>query len=349
MENTFIQDFDAGKSQADLYRDNELFSGTCIRPDNIQSVSNIRPFIKSVASHQHKQARMGSAQSIIVLGLDSLKYTFAKATLHPDRMLPLTSVFPSTSVCAWTWALTGQSPEVSKMVSPIFYAKEINDMYITLNDTYGHDGDWRSDEAGVQQFSIRKLDNFFTDLNQLGFETVCINGFYAYKTSRWSQALLKDAGRVEKSKSDWNKIIMSPDKIVESIIEDVTNAINSRDPNKNLFVWSLVDIDSYIHVFGYSDELVKALSVLEEFIQDLASQGHLVISFADHGQTPQKYSSLTEDWHKIIGTDYCRYQPAGAGRARWSYPKPGNETFVFERTKEILGDNAAVIHRDELD
>lgn len=115
-----------------------------------------------------------------------------------------------------------------------------------------------------------------------------------------------------------------------------------------MFVWSLIDFDSYIHVHGYSHELARALNVLSDFFQDLAQKGHLVITFADHGQTQQKYSPLTEEWHKIIGTNHCRNQAGGAGRARWAYPTPKNETFVFEKTKEILGDNALVLHRDDL-
>lgn len=348
MSNTFVYDFDQAKSYEALCTENKIFSGTCIRPDNVQSISRIRQFIKSVASKKHKQATLGSSESIILLGFDSIKYGFAKQTLNPDLMVPLTSVFPSTSVCAWTWALTGQPPEISRIIAPAFYAKEIGDMYVTLDDTYGHNGNWKSDKEGARRFPVLELDNFFTDINKLGFETVCINGVYAYTFSRWSQALLKDAGRVEQSKSDWNKIFTSPAQIAQSIIEDVNNAISTRDTKKPLFVWSLIDFDSYIHVHGYSHELARALNVLSDFFQDLAQKGHLVITFADHGQTQQKYSPLTEEWHKIIGTNHCRNQAGGAGRARWAYPTPKNETFVFEKTKEILGDNALVLHRDDL-
>lgn len=348
VQNSFVYNFDFARSLEQIRCENMLFSDRCLRPDRVQSISNIRRFVESIATHQHKQLELGAAESIILLGLDSIKYDYAMRTFSPSWILPLTSVFPSTSVCAWTSAFTGAPAEISRMVSPIFYAAEIRDMYITLNDSYGHEGSWKFDEKGVKRFPVHRLDNIFTDMNRIGYETVCINGVYASTISRWSQALLKDAERVAVSISDWDSIEMNPGNIVDTIIDDIQHAIAFRDPSRRLFAWYLVNLDSYIHVHGYSNELTGALKKLDVFINELASAGHLVISFADHGQTRQKYSGLTDQWNRLIGSKYCRHQAGGAGRARWCYPKAKYESLVFEETKDLFGESAIVFHRDEL-
>lgn len=344
----FISDFENAKSYEQLISDNTIFSRSCIRPDPIQSISSIRKFIYSIATQKHHQIEIRNAESILLFGLDSIGYRFAKSVFAPDHSLPLTSVFPSTSVCAWTYAFTGYPPEITRMISPIFYCNEIDDMYITLTDTYGRDGHWKNDLEGAEKFPIPHLDNIFSDLNPQEFDTVCINGAYAYSFSRWSNALLYDARKVYKSSSDWNQIALSPEKIVAAIIEDVTVSIRERRNSRKLFTWYLVELDSYVHVHGYSRELELALTRLDSFFRDLSSNGHLVIMFADHGQVPQVFSPQTEKWHDVIGKEFCRYQPAGAGRTRWCYPRPKFESFVFERSREILGENAIILHRDEI-
>jgi hypothetical protein len=342
-------DLEKIKTRNVLVRDNMIFSGRGVRPDARQSVANIRPFVRSIAANAHPQISMGDQKSIVLVGLDSIKYSFAEQIFRPDHMVCMTSVFPSTSIRVWPSALTGYSPETFGSVGPVFYAKEIDALYNALDDSYRIQGPFVVDPQVTGKHPIGSKDNLFSDLNVLGFQTVCINGFYAHKQSRWSQAMQENAGRYVTSKYDWRKITMQPDQIVASIREDVSEALTSRNKGLNALVWTLSDIDCYVHEHGYSDNLKTALGELDSFFRDLASDGHLVIAFADHGQVPQVISTFTEGWDKIHSDENCRRPSGGAGRVRWSYPRAGREQALKGEIEGLLGDTAAVIWRDDLE
>lgn len=349
MTNHRILDLTALKSRDDLVVANSIFDGRGVRPDAVQSVASIRPFVHAIAAGTHPQVKLGKAESLVLVGLDSIKYDFAKGIFSPDSLNCLTSVFPSTSICAWPSAVTGKSPEEFRSIGPVFYAKEIDALYNALDDSYRTTGDFIVNPKVTNKYPMGSNDTMFTDLEAQGFQTVCINGFYAQKISRWSQGTQKDAGRIDKSKSDWSQIVMQPDLIVDSIIEDVGNALAARDPKRRSFVWNLVDIDCYIHEHGYTDNLQQALTRLNSYFGQLASEGHTVVAFADHGQVPQKISSYTEGWNRIHTDEICRMPSGGAGRVRWSYPRPGKEDELKKKIQTLLGDSAAVIRRDELE
>lgn len=190
---------------------------------------------------------------------------------------------------------------------------------------------------------------FFTDLNQIGFKTICINGYFSYKISRWSQSLLKDAQRIDVSSSDWSRITLSAEDVSLSIVEDITKALSSSGSAKdNKFIWNLANYDHYVHRFGYTSNLITALKSVDNFFRDLANEGHLVIAFSDHGQVPQKHSQFMESWDELHNTSVCVREAGGAGRVRWSYPRLGQEAHLQQALQELLGENAAVIRRSDL-
>ncbi len=349
MNNPKILDLAALKSKDRLAKANSIFDGRGIRPDAVQSITSIRPFIHAIATGTHPQVKLGKAESLILIGLDSIKFDFANEIFTPDSLSCLTSVFPSTSICAWPSAVTGKSPEEFRSIGPVFYAREIDALYNALDDSYRTTSDFIVDPRVTNKYPMGSDDTVFTDLEGQGFQTVCINGFYAQKISRWSQGIQKDAGRIDISKSDWGQIVMRPDLIVNSIIEDVGNALSARHKGSKSFVWNLVDIDCYIHEHGYTGELKSALTRLNSYFGQLAAEGHTVVAFADHGQVPQKISSYTEGWNKIHTDEVVRMPSGGAGRVRWSYPHAGKEEELKEKIQALLGDSAMVIHRDELE
>ncbi len=349
MSNPKTLDLAALKSKEDLVKANIIFDGRGVRPDAVQSVGSIRPFVQAIAAGTHPQVKLGKAESLVLVGLDSIKFDFAKEIFTPSSLSCLTSVFPSTSICAWPSAVTGKSPEDFRSIGPVFYAREIDALYNALDDSYRTTGDFIVDPRVTNKYPMGSNDTMFTDLEGQGFQTVCINGFYAQKISRWSQGTQKDAGRIDISKSDWGQIVMQPDLIVDSIIEDVGNALAARSKGSKSFVWNLVDIDCYIHEHGYTGELKTALTRLNGYFGQLAAEGHTVVAFADHGQVPQKISTYTEGWNKIHTDDVVRMPSGGAGRVRWSYPREGKEDYLQQQLQSLLGESAMVIRRDELD
>ncbi len=349
MTETFSFDLEKVRTRNALIHANSIFSGRGVRPDAHQSVTNIRPFVRAVAAGSHPQISVGEKKSIVLIGLDSIKHSFAEKVFKPDHLVCMTSVFPSTSIRVWPTALTGYSPETFGSVGPVFYAKEIDALYNALDDSYRVQESFVVDPKVTDQHPIGSKDNLFSDLNVLGFQTVCINGFYAHKKSRWSQAMQENAGRYVTSKYDWRNITMQPDLIVASIREDVSEALTSMNKGQNALVWTLSDIDCYVHEHGYSDNLKTALDELDGFFRELANNGHLVIAFADHGQVPQVVSTFTEGWDNIHSDENCRRPSGGAGRVRWSYPRPGHEQALKEQIEGLLGDTAAVIWRADLE
>jgi predicted AlkP superfamily phosphohydrolase/phosphomutase len=50
----------------------------------------------------------GVGESVVVMAFDGLGYDLASDVFSPDRLVPLTTTFPSTFVTAWATALTGR-------------------------------------------------------------------------------------------------------------------------------------------------------------------------------------------------------------------------------------------------
>jgi Type I phosphodiesterase / nucleotide pyrophosphatase len=57
---------------------------------------------------------------LVVLAVDAIPYRLAKALWSPDWLIPLASVFPSTSSVAWPCIVSGQGPETTGVPGVVY-------------------------------------------------------------------------------------------------------------------------------------------------------------------------------------------------------------------------------------
>lgn len=332
-----------------LLKSIKILNGKGTHPHPTQSIKKLKSFLLEVASNQSHMVKQGKQKSTLVIGLDSISYKLAQKVFTPNILIPLSSTFPSTSVCCWVEVITGLSMETTKLPGPVFFAPEINRMYNSLSDTVEVNGEWVLDFPDKNKVAIGNWSTIFHDLS-LTHETVAINGYFSLKKSRWSQALNEGAEKIYSTKANWDKIIFDPLKIIRSVIEDIEEALLKRDQKRPFFLWTLVNTDSYIHFNGYNQALYSALKLLDITCQDLAEKGHTVIICSDHGQVPNIADrELGRAWDSLHSSKLCRLPVGGAGRVRWSYPYSKAEDLLLEKTIKLLGSEAIVLHRDDLE
>lgn len=343
-----FQTFENSLDYQKLVLNMSCFNGKGLRPHPTQSIRQLRNFLNDVAFDRSPLISKGSQESIIVIGLDAISYSVAREMFTPNTMLPISSIFPSTSVCCWAAAMTGLSVEDSGLPGPVFYAPEIKRMYNCLDDIVEVNGKWVSDFSEAHKVSFGEWETIFHDLSQT-HETVAVNGYFSIDSHRWSRGIMRGAERTDISNADWSKITSQPDKIAKSVVNDIENTLSKRDRNRPLFVWSLVNTDHYIHLNGYNESLRKALKLINEAFHEWSDQGHSVIMYADHGQVSNVANKeMGRAWDSLHSPEMCRLTSGGAGRVRWSYPHSHKEDAFANRLSNILGDEAIVLHRDEL-
>jgi len=343
-----VSTFENFSSYEELLTHMRCFDGKGLRPHLSQSIKQLRSFLNDVAFDRSALVCKGEQESIIVVGLDAISYQVAQGIFTPNILLPLSSIFPSTSVCCWAAAMTGLSVEASGLPGPVFYAPEIGHMYNCLDDIVEINGKWVSDFSDAHKVSFGEWKTIFHDLNPI-YETVAVNGYFSWDSHRWSRGIMRGAERIDVSKADWSKITSQPDEIAKSVIEDIENTLAKRDNNRPLFIWSLVNTDHYIHLNGYDATLCSSLKLIDAAFRKWADHGHTVIMYADHGQVSNiSNQEMSKAWDSLHSPETCRLTTGGAGRVRWSYPHPHKEDALASKLSSILGNEAIVLHRDEL-
>jgi len=341
--------FDKTLTPDQLFERNAVFNKSGMRPDAQQNLVHLRKFIGQIASGKHPDYQLGSKQSIIAVGIDSLNYGFAKNNLTPDDLYCVSTIFPSTSSCCWIASITGKGPEESGVSGVVFYSEELESMYITHLDKVQQGKEWVAHPESDAKLPIGNWDSVFLDLNAMGYKTVCLDGFFAYKITRWSQGLHRHAQHVVKSSGAWLDILMGCDEMVDSLEKDLKDGIKRFVTGEPVFMWNLFNFDRYIHHRGFTDELGSAVRRMDSMFHEMAQQGHLVIVYADHGQTPHiSVHSQGEEWDALHDSPQHRLPFGGAGRVRWSYPVAGHEDRVARELQDLVGENGVVVHRDEL-
>lgn len=330
-----------------LIREQSCFNGIGIKPSEKQSIQNLKNIFVSIIKGESNLAKLGKQNSLIVLGLDAISYNVAKNCFTPTTIFPLTSTFPTTSVTAWTTTVSGLSPSLHNLPGVVYFAPEINKMYNCLDNAILIGNEWKTNYINSKRIRYGKYETFFNLINKFA-ETVVIDGYFSYDIARWSSCLIQGASKVQKSKSDWSTITFSPNKIIDSIIEDVEFALITRNQSKKLFLWSLVNTDHYIHVNGYSEELNAQLERLNQKILQWNENGHTVIIHSDHGQVKNFSDKKLEDcWNYITSEELSNFC-GGAGRTRWIYPKKNCETKLVDKLEKEFGNLIKIIHKNEL-
>lgn len=317
-----------------------------LRPDPEQGLTAVRRLLKRGWDGEGGPVRLGRAESVLVLGLDAISYELAARLWSPDSLVPLTSTFPSTSVVAWLSTMTGLGVEGHEVPGVVYYEGGAGGLFHCFRDFVLESGwDW-SKTVPASAVRFGPWPTFFDDAR--GAERVAHAGDLVNWAGRWCDAILHGA-EVRNPRVDWAEIRFDPGRIIEWAVGEVEATVRGRRRGLPLLSFTMLNFDDYVHFHGYPRALEDALVRLEESVLRWKREGHTVVAVSDHGMIPNRVAPAVFDaWEEINGPRLCLRPVGGAGRVRWSYPRPGKEAEVHGRLAELLGGNALVVRRDEL-
>jgi len=281
--------------------------------------------------------RWRSTTTLVVLALDGINDSVARAAWSQARVETLTSTFPTTSVTAWLTAATGLAPAEHGVLGVVYYLPETGSCFHVFLDQ----------ALGPGELPARRMTDaptFFEQAGDAGVRCLANPGELASWPSAWTDTILRGAERVA-SPTDWTALRHDPLGAAEAAVRETEAALG---PGPRL-VWTFVNFDDYLHRRGYDEPIHEALARLEQAAAEWAAAGHAVVAYADHGLV----ESMSDDearraWTEVTGPELCRYPAGGAGRVRWAYPRSGKEDEVAEAVTAILDGRGIVTRREEL-
>ena len=279
-------------------------------------------------------------ERVVFLILDGLGYVHLRELLRrfPDlylhrlvergAFLPITSVFPSTTVSALTSFSTGRTPQEHGMMGYRLYLEEIgavtNMVHLaTVESPRAHS----AVEAGLDLETFLDLPTLYEQLAASGVEThVLLNRGIA--NSGLSQLLYRGATRIHPM-VDFADMLVSTRHILRSAQGKVFLSL----------YWS--GTDTIAHTYGpFTEEFVAELrsvdGALEREWQDQLD-GTLLILSSDHGfvaMEPEDYYQLSA----MVSRRYLVRLPAGEPRASYLFVRDGQMRALAEFATERFGD-----------
>ena len=136
-----------------------------------------------------------STGTVVVLALDGINDTVARASWSQARVETLTSTFPTTSVTAWLTAATGLEPAEHGVLGVVYYLPEAGTCFHVFLD------------QGLEPVELppRRMTDaptFFERARDEGVRCLANPGELANWPSAWTDAILRGAERVP-SPTDW--------------------------------------------------------------------------------------------------------------------------------------------------
>jgi hypothetical protein len=257
--------------------------------------------------------------------------------IEQGRLLPLTSVFPPTTVSALTSFSTGRTPQEHKMVGYRLYLEEIDTVtnmvrMATLEDP-------KRDSAikvGLDLKKLLDLPTVYEQLAALGVEThVLLNRGIA--GSGLSQLLYRGAARIHPT-VDFTDMLVAARRILRSAQGEVFLTL----------YWS--GTDTIAHTYGpfteeFAAELRSVDGALErEWGNELG--GTLLILSSDHGfvgMEKEDYYQLSEG----VSRRHLVRLPVGEPRASYLFVREGQMRAMAEFATERFGDGLVCLDAGE--
>jgi Type I phosphodiesterase / nucleotide pyrophosphatase len=290
-----------------------------------------------------------------VLGFDGLTLECADSTWTSARMHCLTSTFPSTSVTAWTTALTGAEPSEHLGMGMVYRIPRLNRVaHVVANrpvgfqSAYEDDGPppWSDDEVISPQTTV------FECARARGIRCVVLGREMDRIPGPWTATLFRGAERAvlnAEQKGTYHGNITDAAGFADALVAEIDAVSASRCSADRLLLWAYVNLDDHIHLQGYDLTIKHVLIALESAARRWAALGWTVLAHSDHGQTPcNPDAQLVAAWRGVDSPSYCRLPSGGAGRVRWLYPRPGMQGRIIDLLSDRLGDHAVIATADEI-
>jgi hypothetical protein len=289
-----------------------------------------------------------SSRGVIVLAADGLGRPPALAATRHGSVEVLRSTFPSTSVTAWTSALTGVEPGEHGLLGTVFRVPEADLVVDAVEGrvySWTDAADWRDHTIKPRTLFERAAAEGDGHGDRGGIRTVVVGREFDGVRGAWPQTLFRGATRVHTSQ---DRLPVAAASVARSVISQVDDLLD-RSPAPRLLLWVYVNVDEHIHRNGNDDELLDSVRLLDEAAHGWADAGWIVVLHADHGHTEVVHDpDARRLWASVDSPANCRLPSGGAGRVRWLYPRPDTAEHIAATLRAELGECAMVTTPAEL-
>jgi len=285
-------------------------------------------------------------EKVLLLVLDGVGYYHLRRLLadYPDlnlhrlidsgAMIPVTSVFPPTTVSALTTYSTGLTPQEHGMVGYRLYLRETaaitNMIRLSL---LGNDKGDSALAAGIDVKTFLGLPTLYAHLRHIGVESHILLGKYIAKSGLSS--LLYDGNATLHPVVNFSDMLVSARRILR------------RAKGRTFLSLYWGGTDAIAHTYGpWTDEFTAELrsidTLLGRELLDKVGDTLFIIS-ADHGFVPMRES----DYHEISHIPELEHglllPPVGEPRASYLYLRGGSRKRVQEAIEEYLSGGLVAI------
>jgi hypothetical protein len=274
-----------------------------------------------------------SPRGVIVLATDGLGWASAMAAIRHGSADILLSSFPSTSVTAWTSALTGANSGDHGLVGTMF---RLPGKDLVVNVLEGQARSW-TDAVPWADHPFRSA-TLFDRAAEDGVRSVVIGREFDGLRGPWPDLLFHGAQRVLSVPHD---LPAEATSVARSVVAQVNDFLSRS--SAPLLLWVYVNLDNHIHRRGNDDALLRSVQYLGQAALTWADDGWTVVMHSDHGHTEVVRDPDSERlWNSVDQPGNCRLPSGGAGRVRWLYPKPEKADVIAATLRSELGGCALV-------
>ncbi len=304
-----------------------MFNDNFLSIDELKQATKI-PGIDGFRSHQFQSLHIiptvidkllekNKGKGLVILAIDGIRYDIMQqvvGTHYKDKVIPLTSTFPSTSTVAWLTSCTGLMPHQHTIPGVVFLDEHSKTMMNCILQNHGHPTHINTEHVYERE---NLKSSIFYRLKLKKYITKTFIGALQNYDCPWKDILLHNSDIVYPTKNLLESNL-NPLKMYKLFSAEMDAYIKH---NAFDLIWSFVDLDSYIHLNGYTASLMETLYNFTLYINDLVSRGYSVLLYSDHGLTENINDKKTLDsWDDICSNIQMSHSPGGAGRVRWLYP-----------------------------
>ncbi|MFC5215365.1 alkaline phosphatase family protein [Streptomyces coerulescens] len=274
---------------------------------------------------------------VVVLALDGVNLSAARACWHSARTRLMRSVAPTTSSACWLSALSGLDVADHAVPGVVFSDPSGDGGLVNFLDHRGPD-------------LTPVSDNVFSDAARLGRAPLAVLGDMEHYVCSWRDALLAHARPVTGHRFYTEHGTYRPRpaaEVAERIRTAIDETLARHGTRQPCLLWCYVEVDQHVHRSGYDDHTTEVLTALGEFAADLTTRDVLVVAHADHGLVPTRHDPALAGLLDDLGQRHG-FAMGGAGRTRWLYPRRGSGPELAARVRGQLPDDIRVLSADEL-
>lgn len=290
---------------------------------------------------------LGQRSKVVLFGVDAVPWrVLVRHQQMFSRLIPATSVVPTSSASVWSSVLRGRPPHQHGVHGVVMYDRAAEASVSVLSNTV-------FDPAGGQDRTLPELD-LFLDGGAGIFRDAALR--YGTQGHMFGLLALTREATIARALADgarwrvgdrYQELLDEPMELFQLYQGWVREAL--AEPSESAFVFCFLDLDTYLHEHAFTDPLLERFFVaLNAFARDITEDmGACCFMVSDHGMVQQPRHpgtiSLGRDrW--IWERSYAR--PGGAGRVQFFYPRPDEVENVRSRLVELMGGTGVVLDRE---